>query len=354
MNIVRYAQNKKENKGSYWSWVLFSPVLFYILSLTCLHASTINKIMAKVNDDVILQADFDEVITPMIEQIKSKYGEELKKEELDKKIAEIKKEFLDQMIDQKLLLQEAKKKDIKVSKRDLENGIELIKDRFKKKGDKVLTPVEVEVEFNAEMKRQNLTMAQFRDKVREDLMINKLLDIEVVSKATKPTGEDLKTYFEKNKDKFDEPEKVSVRHILIRCEKNASIKDESLALNKIKEVQQKLKKGEDFAKLASEYSEDPGSAKDGGNLGFIVKGMMVKTFEDVAFKTPVGDISDYFKTEFGYHILKIDSKQAKLSRTFEQVKDNLEKYLMGEQNQEQYEKYMKDLRSKSTISITEK
>ncbi|OGS44904.1 MAG: hypothetical protein A2539_04305 [Elusimicrobia bacterium RIFOXYD2_FULL_34_15] len=311
----------------------------------------VNKTIAKVNDDVILQTDYDKVANPVVEQIKSNYSDTMTKEEIEKKITEIKKELLDQMIDQKLLLQEAKKRDLKVSKREVDNGIDTVKERFQKRDGKTLTPTEAETEFNAELKKQNLTMNQFRDKIHDDLLINKLIESDIISRVEKPTEQELKEYYEKNKDKLDDPEKVSVRHILTRVSKNASIKEKSQALNKIKEVQKKLKNSEDFAKLAEEYSEDPGSAKEGGDLGFIVKGMMVKSFEDVAFKTPVGEVSDIFETEFGYHIIKVDAKKAKQKRTYEQVKDDLEKYLRSEKNQEQYVKYMKVLRDKASISV---
>ncbi len=342
--------NRKSGSRKLMQIVILLTTYYLLLTTYYLYAAVVNKAIAKVNDDVILQSDYEEAVNPVISQIQKTYGEVMSQEDMDKKIAEIRKELLDQMIDQKLLLQEAKKKDVKVSKREVDDGIETVKDRFKRKNGKMLTSIEADAEFNSELQKQNLTLAKFRDKLREDIMVNKLIEDGVVRKVTPPSDDELKSYYEKNRDKIDEPEKVSVRHILIRVEKNASTKEKSQALNKIKEVQQKSKKGEDFTKLAQQYSEDPGSQKNGGDLGFIVRGMMVKNFEDTAFKTPVGEISDYFETEFGYHILKVDAKQAKQKRSFEDVKLNLEKYLLAEKRQEEYEKYIKNLREKSNIS----
>lgn len=326
---------------------------FYILHFTCLYGVVVSKTIARVNDDIILQSEYDEAVNPVVEQIKRTYGEMMPQDKMDQKIAEIRKELLDQMIDQKLLLQEARKRGITVRKREIKKGIKAVKDRFKKKDGKTVTMAKAEAGFNAELKKQKLTMSQFRDKIREDIMVNKMIDDEVVSRVKNPTEEELKKYYEKNREKIDEPEKVAVRHILIRFEENASKKEKSQALNKIKEVQKKLKKGGDFAKLAEKYSEDPGSARMGGELGFIIRGMMVENFEKVAFKTQVGVISNYFKTEFGYHILKVDAKQAKQKRSFEQVKDNLKRYLLAEKHQEQYEKFIKTLRDNAEISISE-
>lgn len=347
MRNTEYAEqcNGRKNLG----WVLF--FCFLLVSVcTRLFAAVVNKAIAKVNNDVILQSDYDDVVNPVVEQIKKTYGDIMPQDEMDKKVAEIRKELLDQMIDQKLLLQEARKNNIKVSKREIEDGVNMVKERFKKKNGTILSASDTEAEFNAELKKQNLTMSKFRDKISEDIIVNKLIESEVVVKVIPPAEDELKTYYEKNRDKIDDPEKVSVRHILIRFEKNASTKDKSVALKKIQEVKQKLKKGEDFAKLAREYSEDPGSKNNGGDLGFIVRGMMVKNFEDIAFKTAVGEISDYFETEFGYHILKVDAKQAKQKRSFDEVKVNLSKYMLTEKRQEEYEKYIKTLREKSNIS----
>ncbi|MFH1540562.1 MAG: peptidylprolyl isomerase [Elusimicrobiota bacterium] len=324
---------------------------FTLYTVHCLHAAVVNKVVAKINSDIILQSEYDEVINPIISQIKKAYSDTVSQDDIDKKIVQVKKELLDQMINQKLLLQEAKKKDIKVTKREIDEGIKMVKDRFKKKDEKGLTPSESEAEFNAELKKQNLTISKFNDKIKEDITINKLIENEVLRKVESLPESELKDYYEKNKDKIDDPEKVSVRHILIRFEKQSSIKDESAALKKIQEVQKLLKNGEDFSKLADQYSEDPGSNKNGGDLGFITREMMLKDFENVAFKTPVGEISSIFKTEFGYHILKIDAKQAKQKRSFEKVKIDLEKFLLAEKRQDEYEKYIKNLREKSSVSI---
>ncbi|NSL51995.1 peptidylprolyl isomerase [Calidifontibacillus erzurumensis] len=119
------------------------------------------------------------------------------------------------------------------------------------------------------------------------------------------------------KKKYEEmkPE-IKASHILI--------KDEKLA----KEVLQKVKNGEDFAKLAKEYSEDPGSAANGGDLGFFGTGVMTKPFEEAAYKLNVGEISDLVKTEFGYHIIKLTDKKELLP--YEEMKEEIKRQLADE------------------------
>jgi len=341
---------RKENRFYGISIFIFASLALF--SVTLLNAGVVNKAVAKVNNEVILQSDFDTVADPYIQQMTMAYGKALPQAELDSKIAEMKKKILDRMIDQKILLQEAKKKNIKVTAKDTDDGLNTIKERFKTKDGKTLTDAEADAEFTAELKKQNLTLTKFKEQLKDEISVNKIIDSEIVAKVTAPTDEELKSYYEKNRDKLTEPEKISVRHILIRVDKGASIKDKSQALNKIKEAQKKLKKGGDFAKIAEEYSEDPGSAKKGGDLGDVEKGMMVKNFEDVMIKTPVGKISDIFETEFGYHILKVDAKKPEKKKSFEEVKEPLSKYLMLEKQQTEYENYVKALRDKANITIT--
>lgn len=327
--------------------------LLILLSYATLYSGVINKTVARINDDVILLSEFDKVSEPFIEQMKAVYSRNMSPDELNGKISELKKKLLDRMIDQKLLLQEAKKKKIKVSKKELANGMSTIKERFKTKDGKPVSEKEAETEFNAELKKQNLTLTKFNEQLKEEIMVNNLIDMDVVAKVAQPTEKDILKYYEDNKDKLVEPEKYLVSHILIRFDPNASIKEKSQAMKKIKDVESKLKNGEDFTKVAQQYSEDPGSARQGGDLGEVEKGMMVKKFEDVMIKTPVNKTSSIFETEFGYHILKVTSKKPKKERTFEEVKEYLTKYMMLEKQQEQYETYIKNLRANATISYTD-
>ena len=106
-------------------------------------------------------------------------------------------------------------------------------------------------------------------------------------------------------------EEVSARHILVESE------------DKAKELKEKLKSGGDFIALAKENSKDPGSKDDGGNLGYFGHGQMVPQFEEVVFKLPKGEVSDPVKTQFGWHLIKIEDRRFKPPPAFEVVKDRI-------------------------------
>lgn len=121
-------------------------------------------------------------------------------------------------------------------------------------------------------------------------------------------------------------QEVHARHILIR----AAPGDEKAAKeaeDKIKAVIVRLKKGEDFAKVAGEVTEDPSGKANGGDLGFFTREQMVPEFADVAFKLDKGQISDPVKTQFGWHVIKVEDKRTKPAPKFEEVKPQIEQYV---------------------------
>lgn len=138
-----------------------------------------------------------------------------------------------------------------------------------------------------------------RDMVKLDLLRQKAAVEDV-----KVTEKELKQYYDEYKPK------IRASHILVKDEKTAQ------------DIKAKLDKGEDFAKLAKEYSQDAGSAQNGGDLGWFGPGKMVKEFEDAAYALNVGQVSQPVKTEYGYHIIKVTDKKKKPS--YEQMKEEIE------------------------------
>jgi peptidyl-prolyl cis-trans isomerase C len=149
-----------------------------------------------------------------------------------------------------------------------------------------------------------------------------------ITKDNKPSEEDLKKYYEEHKAEF---EQVHARHILIRFQGSplpikAGQKDltDAEALAKMQALRQKIQGGEDFAKVAAQESDDTGSATNGGDLGTFRHGQMVPSFEQVAFALKPGELSEPVKTQFGYHLIKLESKD---SKSFEEVRPDLERQL---------------------------
>ena len=167
-----------------------------------------------------------------------------------------------------------------------------------------------------------------------------------IGKDLKISDADLHKYYDEHKNDY---EQVRARHILIRFTGSPlplkpGQKDltEAEALAKAQEIVKRVKGGEDFALVAMKESDDTGSAANGGDLNFFHRGQMVPSFEQAAFSLPVGSISDPVKSQFGYHIIKVEAKEAK---SFDDVKGDIEKRLKPEESQ----KYLEDLQKKSAV-----
>jgi peptidyl-prolyl cis-trans isomerase C len=132
-------------------------------------------------------------------------------------------------------------------------------------------------------------------------------------------------------------EEVSARHILVETEAEA------------KALKEKLDKGADFAQLAKENSKDPGSKDDGGNLGYFGHGQMVPQFEDVVFKLKKGEVSEPVKTQFGWHLIKLEDRRTKQPPAFEIVKDRIVQSMLLQKAQ----KTAIELRAKAKIEVVD-
>ena len=161
---------------------------------------------------------------------------------------------------------------------------------------------------------------------------NEYLKREVVNTIT-VSEDDIKSYYDAHMDEFTTPEMVQVRHILIKVDAGASEDEKKKAREKVEDILNKINSGEDFAKLASEFSDDSMTNPKGGDLGFVPRGRLVKPFEDVAFTLKPGEVSEIVETPFGYHIIKVDEKKDAGVEPYEIVKDKIKQKLIQERIQ---------------------
>jgi peptidyl-prolyl cis-trans isomerase C len=165
--------------------------------------------------------------------------------------------------------------------------------------------------------------------IKDNYIAIEYLKKEVTNKV-EVSEEDMKAYYESHKDEFNMPEMVRARHILIKTDPSASDNDNKKAREKAEDILKQIKAGEDFAKLASDLSDDPGSKTKGGDLGFFPKGIMVKSFEDVAFSLKPGEVSGIVETQFGYHIIKVEEKKEAGMEPFDTAKEKIKQKLLPE------------------------
>jgi peptidyl-prolyl cis-trans isomerase D len=156
-----------------------------------------------------------------------------------------------------------------------------------------------------------------------------VIDLDKISAKTQVTREELQAYYDQHRDEYRVPEEVKVSHILIKtpppgADGKVDEKPVEAARVKAEDVLKQVRSGGDFAKLAEKYSDDPGSAKSGGSLGFIGRGRTVPEFEKAAFSLPKGQVSDLVKSSFGFHIIRAEDKHEPHMKTLDEVKEQIE------------------------------
>ncbi|MBI2214134.1 MAG: peptidyl-prolyl cis-trans isomerase [Acidobacteria bacterium] len=178
-----------------------------------------------------------------------------------------------------------------------------------------VTPAEVEAHYKA-----NSNKYAHGEQRRVRYLIADLAQLR--AKLT-PGDAELKAYYEQNKESFKSRDAVRAAHILIPVAPDASAEATAAAKAKADALVKQLRAGADFAKLAAENSEDPGSKTRGGDVGFFERGRMVPEFENAAFSLQIGEISEPVKTQFGFHILRVSEKRPEGYRPFEEARAEL-------------------------------
>jgi peptidyl-prolyl cis-trans isomerase C len=290
----------------------FAVVLALILASTVVVAAdkkTPGDMIAVVNGTIITRGEFDRVRESELRQA-AKKGQQIP----DAQMPKVENSILDTLIVDELLFQESKKKEIKVKPETVTEQLMTVKKRFPS-----------EAEFSKILEENNMTESKLRENIKRGMAIQQLLDKEVNQKV-KITDEEGKTFYDTNPQFFLQPERVKASHILIKVDEGASEEKKAEARKKIEDIQQKVRKGEDFAALAKTYSEGP-SAPKGGDLDYFGRGQMVKPFEDVAFSLKPNETSEIVETRFGYHLIKVVDKQPEKTIAYADVKDRINKYL---------------------------
>jgi len=162
------------------------------------------------------------------------------------------------------------------------------------------------------------------------------------------TADDLRAYYDQHRDQYRVPEQVKVSHILIKtplpgADGKVDEKGVAEAQHRAEDLLKQLKGGAKLEDLAKKYSEDPGSGKQGGSLGWIGKGQTVPEFEKAAFSLPKGQISDLVKSSYGFHIIRVDDKQEAHAKTLDEVKAEIEPVLKHQKGQQIAQKQAEDL-----------
>jgi peptidyl-prolyl cis-trans isomerase SurA len=251
----------------------------------------LDRIAAVVNDEVVLQSDVDEQVYLFLQRNNTQPDSVL--------VDTLRRQVLDQMISEKLIVAEAKRQGITVNPTEVERQVDqAIADARQRLGS--------DDAYRAQLARENLTEDKLREKYRTEVE-RQLLAQRLVQKQLPPqtvTQTEAETYWKANPDKFPKlpaQARLSVIQIPVSADSAALAAGKKQAAA----ARKRIVAGEKFAKVASEVSQDPGSAKSGGDLGFFTRGTMDPAFEDAVFSLKPGVLSEPVQSTFGWHIIEV-------------------------------------------------
>lgn len=344
-----------------------------------------------VNDTPISYQEYQKAYNQMMDEYRKKFGGEIPDALL--KSLNIKEQVVQQLVDRTLILQEAENLGIHVSDQEIREAIEKISSfqvngvfnvntyreilnssrltvanfeagiRNDLLAHKVLVALsgfglapefDLQARFNYENEEMKLEYASFQaDAFRKDVTISdeelqKFYDehksdyqkeeqrklkyltfLATDTKGIEVSDEEVQAYYQQNQIFYSVPEKRRARHILFKIKSGESEKDQEATRKRAEQVLEQARAGDDFAGLATIYSEDS-SAASGGDLGFFSRGRMVKPFEDAVFSMKPGEISDIVETKFGYHIIKLEEIVPASVKPLEEVKSSIVARLKAE------------------------
>ncbi|HTY62869.1 MAG TPA: peptidylprolyl isomerase [Acidobacteriota bacterium] len=204
-------------------------------------------------------------------------------------------------------------------------------------------------EFQKALAAQGYTDAKLRKEMEESSKIEQVLD-QAVKGTPLATDADVQKFYDDNSPKFMRKEQVHAAHILLLVDKNSTPEQKAAIKKKLEEIRSEIdSKKITFSDAAAKYSQDSGSAKQGGDLGYFTRGQMVPPFEEAAFAAEPGSLSQVVETQYGFHLINVIDKKPAGKAPFEEVKGDIKRLLDQTSLRKVTQQYVNDLKTKAMI-----
>lgn len=294
-------------------------------------------VVAKVNGKPLTAFELDEEFQALLPMTGSFHGNVSRE-----RMAEIRKEAMDNLIDKELQCQDAVAKGISISDKEIDSEFSRMEKAYGSSK-----------RFKDAIKNSGLTKNWVREYIKKRLLTAKAKKQEITAKAGM-SDEEIRVYYEKNKETFNRPEEFRASHILIGVEPGASAEERGKKLKLAKDILAKIKAGEDFAKLARRYSTDENTAPIGGDIGAFHKGMAEEALEKTVLSLKEGEVSDVVESLYGYHIIMLTGMRPPTQLSFDDARADIKTKLEKKKADELYKKWMEGLKAKAKIEILKK
>ncbi|MFZ5595735.1 MAG: peptidylprolyl isomerase [Bacillota bacterium] len=317
--------------------VLAAVIAILLMTVALASGCSSGGTAAVVNGEAISTKQLDETVQNMIKSYQA-YGYQIDEKQDADMVAMIRSQAIDNLINKTILLQEAKKMELTVTPEEVDKELANIKGKMS------------EEDYRKRLQDSGLTELKLRQEIEKSLLISKLED-KVVADVPPATVDQAREYYQQNKEEFLVPVQYQVRHILaMTMGKDGDPAQVDLeARTKILSILEQINQGKDFAELARQNSEDPGSASDGGLFTFS-PGEADPAFDAAAKALKPGEITkDPVKSQYGYHLIKMEKITPEKQKTFDEVKDEIISKLTGQAQMEKANKFLEDAKSRAQI-----
>jgi peptidyl-prolyl cis-trans isomerase SurA len=299
-------------------------------------AEIVDRVAAVVNDEIVSLYELRQAFAPYAARVQSLgYPPEKEKEVFYK----IRRDILNQLIDKKLTGQEVKRLDISVTDKEVDSAFERVKEARGFSDE----------DFRKALSGEKLTIGEYREQLKEQVLRAKLINLEVKSKVV-ITDEDIRLYYERHKEIYGEEKKYHLRNIIMRVLRSAEKNEKRVIYNRMKDILEKLQAGESFQSLAKSYSEST-LAKDGGDLGLFKLDELSPQLQEALSDLKAGMYTPILDTDQGYQIFYVQEIKTIGGKTIAEASSEIQGKLYKEIVDNKFQIWIEKLRNRSHIKV---
>jgi peptidyl-prolyl cis-trans isomerase SurA len=293
----------------------------------------IDRVVCVVNNDAITQHELDEAELYYLAETRERMAEGEARRTLRRRL-------LQNLIEARIQLQQAEREKVTVDDAELNDALADIMRRVKAKDD---------AEFDAILKTQGLTLDGVKKRLREQLMVQRMVRRKVALRIS-VTEQEIDKYLVDNREKLETGLTFEARHILVVPDPSKGDEGWPAARIKADEIYGYLLEGQDFAELARQYSDDP-SGKDGGSLGKLKRGELAQDIEDAILRLSPGEASKPFRSSLGYHIFRLDSRASLSGEALAQARSQVREILYRQKYDARLKEWLVEIKQRAIIDI---
>lgn len=316
---------------------LLLAILFIAPATLTRAEEVVNRVVAIVDDEVITSLDLDRSIRRVKMDLARMEASQPGSGGMPP--TQIRRLALERLIDDKIFAKEVKRAGLRVTKEELDHYI----NRVKKANN--LT----DEDFVASLSRQGMTLQEYRDDLRKDILKQRLINQEV-KKQVVVTDADVEKYYQQHKDQYQNLDEVKVRAIFLRVDPKSSLAGENAVRQKAENILNQIKNGGDFAKLAQQHSQGPG-AERGGRLGPVKASDLLPTMRQALGELKPGQTSEVLQIPQGFVIMQLIERSGDKGLPLQAVKEQIRQKLEREMTEKRFREWMKELRAKNYVKI---